>query len=279
MHAPDGREGIRGFRLTFRFSRAGIWPMKSARAGRCGGIGLSHRFGARLFLGRFMANGYMPRKDADAVIWIRCFSAGLSDRPATYHVSPSESDVVADAYQRFADAYANVATPQTRIRSAVEEKDATRAQAERTCRPFYARIKSDPSIPDPDKILIGVRPINNHRTRIGPPTTRPLLSIQNVTLNIHTLSVRDSDTPSRMHKAPGAVQVQLFGAIGDGAPPRFIGSYSRTPITITYSPADNGKTVTYSARWINRRGETGPWSQPVVAPIVAVAPDFAKRAA
>jgi hypothetical protein len=196
-----------------------------------------------------------------------------------YHVTPGEAVVVADAYQRFADAYMRAANPETRTASAVVAKDAARAQAEWTCRPFYARIKSDPAIADDAKIDIGVRPINPHRTRIGPPTSTPLISIQNVTLNIHTLSVRDSDTPSRMHKAPGAVQVQLFGAIGDGAPPRFIGSYSRTPITITYSPADNGKTVTYSARWINRRGETGPWSQPVVAPIVAVAPDFAKRAA
>jgi hypothetical protein len=240
-------------------------------AGRCGGGTIARRFTERIFSGWFTANGYMPRKDVEALNWVRYFSNGLTDRPAMYRVTADEAAAVAAAYLLFADAYAQVVPLEMRTASAVSAKDAARARAESACRPLYARIKSDPTVADSDKILIGVRPINSARTRIGPPASMPLISLVMVTLDGHMLLVRDAETPSRMRKADGAVQVQLFGAIGDGATSQYIGSYSRPRITIRYPQTANGQSVTYCARWINRRGEVGPWSRPLILPIVAVA--------
>jgi hypothetical protein len=42
---------------------------------------------------------------------------------------------------------------------------------------------------------------------------------------------------------------------------------TRSPLELTFSPEDRGKTVYLAARWQNRRGELGPWSEIVMAVI------------
>jgi hypothetical protein len=226
-----------------------------------------------------MANGYMPRKDADALSWVRYFSDGLSNRPDVFHVTPAENATIAAAFEQFSAAFARATTPETRTSSAVIAKNQARMDAELACRPAYMRIKSDPTISDADKTSIGVRPINSHRARIGPPTTMPLISLLSVSLDGHILNIRDAETPYRTRKAIGAMQVQLFGAIGEGSESHYIGSYSRNRVIVRFPTADNGKMVSYVARWITRSGETGPWSRPLVVPIVSIGPQLQRLAA
>ena len=60
--------------------------------------------------------------------------------------------------------------------------------------------------------------------------------------------------------------MQLFKAVSASDPVTdpteavFQGNFSRNPIRTVNAPSDSGKLATYFSRWVNRRGEVGPWS-------------------
>ena len=67
----------------------------------------------------------------------------------------------------------------------------------------------------------------------------------------------------------GAIGLQLVVHVNDGPGLRgnpdnakLVGTFTRNPITVSFSRDDDRKKATYWARWISRRGETGPWSYP-----------------
>lgn len=60
--------------------------------------------------------------------------------------------------------------------------------------------------------------------------------------------------------------------IGDPAPTdpkelRFLATDTATPYVMEYDGADANKAAHYMLRWVNRKGESGPWSQTVSATI------------
>jgi hypothetical protein len=227
-----------------------------------------------------MHTGYMPRADTAAMQWMLTFSRGLVDQPGVYHTAPQEAAAVQDAVDAFVDAMVTATEPATRTRGAVAAKDNARALAERTCRPVYARIKSDPTISDQDKINIGVRRINPHRTRINAPLTAPVLNLVEITTSGHVIGFADTDSVRR-GKPFGATQLQLFRRFEQrpAEPVQLVGCFTRSPMRVDCDRADNGLTAIYEARWMTRRAEAGPLSRPLTAPVVAVAPTFAARQA
>jgi hypothetical protein len=59
------------------------------------------------------------------------------------------------------------------------------------------------------------------------------------------------------------------GPVADPEQARFLGFVTKAEFESDFSPADNGKTATYFARWTNAKGEMGPWSPPASLPIAA----------
>ena len=49
----------------------------------------------------------------------------------------------------------------------------------------------------------------------------------------------------------------------------FLAVDTRTPYTTDFDGADGGKQAHYMLRWVNTRGETGPWSETATATIGA----------
>jgi hypothetical protein len=81
-------------------------------------------------------------------------------------------------------------------------------------------------------------------------------------------------TPDSPAKPFGASELQLFRAVGttpatDPNAAQFYGKFTKNPMAINFNPADNGKQATYFARWASRRGEVGPWSNPISMAIAA----------
>ncbi len=65
---------------------------------------------------------------------------------------------------------------------------------------------------------------------------------------------------------------QIWIKIGDPAPTdpsqlRFLDVDTSTPYKVEFQGEDAGKTAHYMLRWVNTKGEQGPWSQTVSATI------------
>lgn len=225
-----------------------------------------------------MADGYMPRADTDALTWMTNFARGLSENPGLYFVTPAEAQHVSDAVEAFRAAFLLTRDNDTRTPKSIFVKDRIRVDAEAVCRVFYNRIKPNPDIGDGEKLAVGVRVNNPQRTRLAAPQSSPMLSLNQDPAGIHELMFTDSATPRSIAKPRGVTQLQLYRSVGDfrgiGVPVvdspeqvMFVGCYSRCPIRLNYAPSDHGRVATYLARWMTRRGEVGPWSGAVTAPI------------
>lgn len=221
-----------------------------------------------------MPNDYIPARDAEALAFMQTFAAGLSASPSTYFLSAAEAAGIQSAVDQFAAAYADAIDPAQRTPVIVATKDECRNAAEQLVRQYATLIKYNAGISNPEKIAIGVRPVNPNREPIECPQTSPSLNIVAATPGAHTLRFQDSLDPENRGKPFGATEVQLFVAIAaepvtDWNEARFYGKFTKNPMAVAFTPEDNGKQATYFARWSSRRGENGPWSNPVSMAIAA----------
>lgn len=221
-----------------------------------------------------MPEDYISPRDAEALAWMQTFAGGLTASPGTYFVSAPQAASVQAAVDAFAAGYADAVDPATRTPVTVAIKDEARNAAEQLCRQFATLIKYNAGISNPDKIAIGVRPVNPERNPIDCPTSSPMLNVVAATPGSHTLRYADSLTPDSPAKPFGASELQLFVAVGDEivADPdeaRFYGKFTKNPVSVIYDAGENGKQATYFARWAGRRGDVGNWSSPVTMAIAA----------
>lgn len=217
-----------------------------------------------------MANGYMPRKDVDASLWMGRFVDALAERPGVYRVTAEEIAALREVVEAFQSAYRVTRDPVTRTTPAIIRKDEARVAAELACRPIYLRIKVDPTIDNADKQTAGVRPVNAGRARIAPPDVAPSIYLSHMTTSSHVIAWMGGAKPA------GAVGLQVFRTLkasGEAqGPMEYVGTFSRNANKIAYGAEDNLKLVTYVARWINRKGQVGPWSNAISASVTPTAP-------
>jgi hypothetical protein len=60
---------------------------------------------------------------------------------------------------------------------------------------------------------------------------------------------------------------EIWAMFDDQSGFTYLSSETQSPCRISYSESAKNKTVAYSLRWINNRGETGPWSKPFLQTI------------
>jgi hypothetical protein len=226
------------------------------------------------FGGIIMANSYIPRADDLALVWMKTFAGGIGADPARYMLSAADVANLQAVVDAFDAAFAVAKDPGTRTVVSVMAKDQARNVAEQLVQTFYSLLKPNAGIADPDKIAIGVRPLNRGRTKTPQPWSEPVLSILGCTPQSQTLRYRDRTSPESSRKPPGVTFLELMVAVADGPAKsvdeaRPAGLFTRNPIAVGFESKDDRKKATYWARWVSRRGETGPWSSPVSMSIAA----------
>jgi len=130
------------------------------------------------------------------------------------------------------------------------------------------------------------------------PTTRPLALVQSGQRLTHQLRLVDESTPTRRARPAGVLGAEVWvklvepngqmpngqmtksedepctlgdiaRAIGDPSTFGFLTMTTRPTFRADFKPGEGGKTAVYMARWINTRGEKGPWSEITTATVAA----------
>lgn len=220
-----------------------------------------------------MPADYIPTRDVDAVAWMRVFSGRISEMPSAYMVAPVEAEHLYALVEDFAEAFSVATRVATRTKGSVLVKCQARAIATDLIRHIAMRIKLNRGIPNGDKVLIGVKPVNTRKSKVAVPQSPPLLSVVSRKRDWgHDLVFHDWTTPTRRAKPLGATSLQIFIHVGDvpvqdPAKASFYRAATSTPAAIGHEHKDFGKVATYFARWASRRGEVGTWSAGVAARI------------
>lgn len=216
-----------------------------------------------------MAAPYIPNKDADFDNWITNFSTLLTANPTNYGLVAADATAVATVKTAWSTAYAAAINPTTRTSATIATKDGARATAEATVRPYAIRIRDNSAVSDALKLGIGLNIPSYPPVPIPAPTTAPTLSLVRAISLEQTLGYKEVGAIGKA-KPFGAIGVQLWRNVGtvaatDPAQCTYQGNYNKSPLRQQFLPTDQGKKVTYFARFVTRSGpegvaQPGPWS-------------------
>ncbi len=181
---------------------------------------------------------------------------------------------VATAQTAWSTDYGANTAAQAAAQAARQAKSAARSAFEGVVRPLVGRLQASADVDDTERAALGITVPDTKPTPVGPPTTRPLVTVDTSQRLQHTIAFQDELTPTSRAKPAGVRGAQIWVKIGDPPPTdpnelTFLATDTRTPYVANFDGADANQVAHYMLRWESTRGETGPWSETASATIGA----------
>ncbi len=217
---------------------------------------------------------YIPQSDSEFTTWQANFLTYVSANLAALGLTAADLTPLTAAQTTWTTDYADHIKARTLADAAQQTKQSSRASYEILIRPLVRRIQGHPTLADSQRAAMGISLRETTRTAAGVPTTRPVVTVDTRQRLRHTISFTDETTPNSRAKPGGVTGCEIWVKVGDPAPidgsqVEFLGMDTRTPYVAEYDGEDAGKIAHYMLRWVNTKGERGPWSQTVSATITA----------
>jgi len=221
-----------------------------------------------------MAGNYIPAPDAAFDTWQANFVTYANANLIGLGIVAGDMTPVVTAQTVWTTRYPAHASAQNAAEAARQLKDDARAAFEAAIRPLVRRLQASTAVDDGERAALGITVPDTTPTPVGPPTTRPVATVDTRQRLRHVIGFADEGTPSQKSKPAGVIGAEIWVKIGGAAPVdpgecTFVALDTRTPHTLEFAGADGGKTAHYMLRWVSTRGEKGPWSETVSATIGA----------
>ena len=226
-----------------------------------------------------MSIDYIPRPDADYNAWVANFVTFANANLAGLGLVAGDMTPVTTAQTPWNTAFAaNIAAQATAV-GARANKDGARVALTGVIRPLVRRLQaSAPSVvSDQERASLGITIPDPSSTPVAPPTTSPTCTIGCGERLRQIIDFRDSSSPNSRAKPAGVIGAEVWvklTAVGaptpsDPADFDFLAVDTAAPYLSEYAGADGGKNANYILRWVNSRGQKGPWSEVFSATIGA----------
>lgn len=212
---------------------------------------------------------YLPSTDSALASWLLNFATLLTAAPATYGLTAGDAVAATTAQTTYAAALAAATDPGTRTPATIAAKDAAKASALDVVRPMAVLISLNDAVTNEDKVAIGVTVRKTVPTPVPPPVIAPVIELVRAEPLNQQLQIRPVGSTSKA-KPAGCIAIEIARSVGtvaatDPAQLTPIGQYGKTPLVQTFNAGDQGKVVTYAARYRTRSGpggvsQAGPWS-------------------
>jgi hypothetical protein len=211
---------------------------------------------------------YIPASDGNFDSWQANFVSKASDNLAALGLEALDLEPVELAQTAWASAYPAHVAARATARSARQDKDAARFDLEGAIRPLVRRLQASMEVSDAERAMLGITIPDREPSPAPPPTTRPVVSIDAGQRLRHTITFADQETPQRKAKPAGVAGAEVWVTLtpvtdappADPASYTFLGLESRSRAVADFKSSDGGKTAHYLLRWVNSRGDKGPWS-------------------
>jgi hypothetical protein len=215
---------------------------------------------------------FIPASDAEFDGWLQNFVDYVVANAAALGASPADVTALQGMQTDWAAKYPASNSAYAASLAATQSKTDSRAATEAFIRPFVGRLQSSSSVSDAQRQALGITVRSSTRTPVGPPSSKPLGTIDTSQRLRHTIAFVDESTPTSRAKPDGVQGCEIWTKVGDPAPGgpndvHYLALDTRTPYVAEFEGGDAGKTAYYMLRWVSTRGEPGPWSQTVSATI------------
>lgn len=232
---------------------------------------------------RIRMNDFIPERDTEFGTWLGQLAGQLAKPGAPQLPGNLGACLQATASAFGADLQAHVEA-HAAAASARHAKDASRSHGEALARQAARLLQADPTVTDAQRADLGLPIHDRTRTPISRPQTPPQASIDISNRFRHRIRFRDAGPPVRRARPKGTVGCEVWMYIdapsnGNGrvavqsdsgadhnAPEGMqMIALATAPLTVEFTGEQAGHTAHYQLRWINRRGQAGPWSETLSA--------------
>lgn len=214
-----------------------------------------------------MPTDYIPSQDADFAQFLQTFSAALTNNPTGYGVSTAMLADLSTKQAAWGNSWDGFKTAEDDFHTAATLKDQNHVPIEMLVRQLAQSIQNNPAVTDEMRRAADLPVYKTTRTPAQVPSTTPTLQkVDTSTRGILRLFIADSTTPEKRSKPAGVQFCEIREQIGGTEPVNpdsmaFLAAETRPPYRADFDSPDVGKTVYFALRWVNTRGEPGPWSQ------------------
>jgi hypothetical protein len=217
---------------------------------------------------------YIPQNDADMNVWQGNLVAIVESNLTTWSISTDDFAVVKSKQTTWTTAYTKASNKQNRTSADVLAKDDASYEYKKTIRGFVAQwLANNTKITDSDRTRMGLTVKSGTRTPTPAPATCPVGTVDFSQRQQHSISYYDEASAHSNAKPTGVHGCEIYMKVDGDAPKdaselAYVGTCTASPYTVKFDGAKAGKTVYYWLRWVNTRGEAGPWSTTISAMVV-----------
>lgn len=208
---------------------------------------------------------YLPTREANLALWTANFATLTTATPTAYGLTPTQALQYATLNTVWQNALAAASDPSTRTAPVVAAKDVAKVNVKQYSRALAAVVQASPDV-TPEQISdLGLTVRDTGRTPQPPPQTYPLVNILSTAAHGVIVALNDQNTPNARRRPDGVIGAQVFVSFG-ATPPTgvdqmtVLGIQTRYPQNWDVGVGNVGKTAWIIARWMNRKGQTGPIS-------------------
>ena len=203
------------------------------------------------------------------------FVTQLEEHATDYHVGTERTDRVAAAYKTYEAKLEAHTTARDLAKAATAEKDIAKEELLEALSSTSRFIKGNDEVGNPALERLGLTPRSSHRTPVRVPTDFPVGAIMSTDVLEHSLTIFNPEKRTRRGKPAGVQGCEIWVAVAETTPKeesayRMFALATRETHQITFNSTEAGQMAHYRLRWVNTKGETGPWSPVVSATIPAV---------
>lgn len=213
----------------------------------------------------------VPVQDLSLIPYVQNFNERVVASPSTWQLTAGQASALTAVMTPYVDAYQTVIASResgTRSQNLTAVKDAAKDALLPVLRNLYHFIATNQSIPEGDKVLLGVKPRKERSPRPA-PTDVPQAKVTKRFGTTVELTLDNADGEARLPKDAFGAYVYTF--VGEDAPEsielwRQEGLTTRMKAEVVFDSAlPAGTKVWFTAAYVGFRGQVGEGCAPISA--------------
>ena len=217
-------------------------------------------------------NDFVPRSDTEFNFWQSNLISEVEANGPSWGLETESITPLKTFQAKWTSVFTVACNKQNRTSADVQAKDDARYEFESSLRLFVAEhLASNSKVSDADRTRLGLTVRSESRTASPVPDTCPVGRVDFSSRLRHTVHFSDEATPTSRAKPNGVHGCEIWMKVGEAptsaAELTYLTTDTATPYVTNFNETDAGKTAHYRLRWVNTRGERGPWSALVSATI------------
>jgi len=217
---------------------------------------------------------YVPQNDAKMNLWQSNLIEIVESKVTEWGILSDDFSPVKAKQLAWEAAFGKASNKQNRTAADVLAKDEAYDEYVAVLRPFVAQwLANNSKVSDSDRARMGLTVKTGTRTLTPVPTTSPTGTVDFSVRQQHTLHYYDEASAHSNAKPEGVHACEIFMKVDGDAPKdaselTYVGTCTAAPYTVKFDGTKTGKMAYYWLRWVNTRGDYGPWSSTISAMVV-----------